>query len=167
MSLAPPSPPDGIHLRPAGPGDVAAIHGLLTRYAADQLLLPRSPADILARIANFAVAETVPGGAFVGCVALRDYGTRLFEVRSLAVHPDFLERRIGSALVAFQVDRVRRAGGGRVFALTYHPRLFTRLGFAAVDKSLFPEKIWSDCQACPKRDCCDEEAVLLEAEAAT
>jgi amino-acid N-acetyltransferase len=34
-----------------------------------------------------------------------------------------------------------------------------------VDKALFPEKIWSDCQACPKRDRCDEEAVLREVRA--
>ena len=162
MSSVPPSkPPDDIRFRMAGPDDVPAIHALLTRYAADQLLLPRSPEDILSRIANFAVAETTDG-VFAGCVALRDYGNRLFEVRSLAVHPDFIERRIGSNLVRFQTERLRHSGGCRVFALTYHPHLFTRLGFAPADKALFPEKIWSDCQICPRQHCCDEDAVLLE-----
>jgi amino-acid N-acetyltransferase len=162
MSPAPPCrQPDDIRFRMAVPDDVPTIHALLAGYAADQLLLPRSPEDLHARIANFAVAETATG-VFAGCVALRDYGNRLFEVRSLAVHPDFLQRGIGSALVEFQTERLRRAGGGRVFALTSHPHLFLRLGFAPVDKSLFPEKIWSDCQMCPKQNCCDEDAVLLE-----
>jgi len=50
----------------------------------------------------------------------------------------------------------------RIFALTMRPRLFQRLGFKVVDKELFPQKVWSDCSKCPKRDCCDEVAVSLD-----
>ena len=59
---------------------------------------------------------------------------------------------------------LRERGGGpfRVFALTYQEKFFRHLGFRIVDKSLFPEKIWSDCAVCPKKDRCDEIAVLME-----
>lgn len=154
--------PDGIRLRAAVATDVSAIHDLLAQYAAAQLLLPRTREELDARLASFAVAEAVATGAFAGCVALRDYGARLFEVRSLAVHPDFLGRGLGSALIAFMAERLRQTGGGRVFALTRHPHLFMRQGFVKVDKTRFPEKIWSDCQLCPKQHCCDEDALLLE-----
>ncbi len=51
---------------------------------------------------------------------------------------------------------------GRVFALTLRSNFFIRLGFQLVSKERFPEKIWNDCDNCPKQDCCDEDAVLLE-----
>ena len=50
----------------------------------------------------------------------------------------------------------------RVFALTYRANFFCRLGFRIVSKELFPQKIWSDCSVCPKKDRCDETAVLME-----
>ena len=50
----------------------------------------------------------------------------------------------------------------RVFTLTYQDVFFSRLGFQVVEKDLFPQKIWSDCWICPKKDCCDEIAMLLD-----
>ena len=38
---------------------------------------------------------------------------------------------------------------------------FRRLGFQVVDKYSFPPKIWSDCCVCPKKDHCDETAVMI------
>ena len=50
----------------------------------------------------------------------------------------------------------------RVFALTYKPAFFERLGFHMVDKLTLPEKVWKDCLHCSKLYHCDEVAVLLE-----
>ena len=50
----------------------------------------------------------------------------------------------------------------RLFALTLRPDFFSSLGFEEVPKSLFPEKIWSDCSKCAKRSRCDETAMLLK-----
>lgn len=147
-------------LRPAGLDDVQQICSLLGSYARERLLLPRSQDDIAERIRNFRVAEL--HGEFVGCLAVRDYGGNLYEVRSLAVAKEFNDRGIGSSIVANAVESLMRKGEPvRLFALTYRAHFFERLGFEVVDKTQFPEKIWSDCAICSKKDKCDETAVLI------
>lgn len=141
--------------------DIMAIHDLLKVYAEERLLLPRPPEDILEKIRNFRIAEV--DGVFAGCAALRDYGSSLYEVRSLAVVKKFTGCRIGSELVNNFI-RIKQEEGesAKIFALTYRDNFFCRLGFHIVDKTMFPEKIWSDCVLCPKKNCCDEIAVLFE-----
>ncbi len=53
-------------------------------------------------------------------------------------------------------------GVRRVFALTFRPDFFERLGFKKVDKSVLPHKIWTDCLKCVKFPDCDEIAVVKE-----
>ena len=141
--------------------DVMAIHDLLKVYAEDRLLLPRPPEDILEKIRNFRIAEV--DGKFAGCAALRDYGNSLYEVRSLAVVKEFIGCRIGSQLVSrFLKEKQEEGVPAKIFALTYRDNFFCNLGFRIVEKDMFPEKIWSDCILCPKKNCCDEIAVLFE-----
>lgn len=143
--------------------DVMKIFHLLNIYAAEHLLLSRDSEDILEKIGNFRIAEL--NGEFAGCAALRNYGGGLFEIRSLAVRRDLAGRRIGSRLVTNFLEEKKRAGEPvRIFALTYRANFFCNLGFRIVDKSMFPGKIWSDCVLCPKKDRCDETAVLYEIE---
>lgn len=155
---------DDIHkttVRAAAPEDVNFIYELLAGYAKERLLLPRPHLDLLERIGNFLIAEVE--GEQAGCCALRDYGGGLYEVRSLAVAKKFLNRGIASEMVLCHMERLRKKGvPARLFALTYRDAFFNRLGFRIVDKSMFPEKIWSDCAICPKKDHCDETAVLTE-----
>ena len=149
-------------IRKAEEQDAREIAGLLNSYAADQLLLPRTEEDVMKYLGNFIVAET-ESGVFAGCAALRDFGDSLYEVRSLAVRKEFAGKGLGTELVGFLVDRLRNSGKpSRIFALTYRAAIFKRLGFHTVSKDLFPQKIWSDCSVCPKKDCCDEEAVMRE-----
>jgi len=58
----------------------------------------------------------------------------------------------------------RLLGAKRVFALTYQPQFFERLGFKKVDKTVLPHKIWADCMRCVKFPDCDEIALLKELE---
>lgn len=149
------------NIRPAEEKDIEQITDLLNSYAKDQLLLPRTYEDVRKRLSNFIIAEA--NGKFAGCVAVRDFGENLFEVRSLAVKREYEGQGIGSKLVGFSVENLKAHHAPcRIFALTYRSRLFTRMGFSPVSKDLFPQKIWSDCAVCAKKDCCDEEAVLLE-----
>ncbi len=153
-------PPIG--LRPAGIDDIDAIVELLAGPASEGQVLPRSRLEVEERIRNFQVAEAFDaGGRIVGCVALRDFGAGLYEVRSLVVQPEYMNQRIGSQLIAAAVQCVRKAAGNSVFALTYHPRLFEHQGFERVDKRMFPLKVWHDCRKCRKRHACDEIALLL------
>jgi amino-acid N-acetyltransferase len=47
-----------------------------------------------------------------------------------------------------------------VFAFTYVPEFFARLGFEEVERGELPLKAWKDCLRCPKFHNCDEIAVL-------
>ena len=149
-----------IHFRPAQAEDAERIADMLVPYAREGLVLPRSAAEIRGHIASFLVAER--GGQVLGCVALRDYGSGLQEVRSLVVSPEAAGHGIDTQLVDAAVELARTRGASRVFALTLRSHLFCRLGFIEVDKAMFPQKVWLDCARCRKRDQCDEVAVLLD-----
>ena len=69
--------------------------------------------------------------------------------------------RQGLLLVRACLEEGPTLGITRVFALTYQEAFFARLGFAVVDKSVLPQKIWADCVHCAKYPDCDETAVFL------
>ncbi len=145
---------------PAQAEDVSAIAALLAPYAAEGTVLPRSEENIRFYLPNFRVAKI--DGKIVGCVAVRDFGNQLFEVRSLVVARDLHGSGIGRMLVEHEIERLRsRLTEWKLFTLTRTPEFFVRIGFQLVDRTLFPEKIWSDCAICPKRDACDETALLI------
>jgi len=157
--------PDGaglIIIRRAVANDAIAIAALIAERAPESSLLLLSPKEVRERIDFFSVAETADSG-MAGCVAERDYGDGLVEIRSLAVARNQANKGVGSLLVERIVKR-RTADGNTtgLFALTSKTSFFERLGFRIVEKERFPKKIWLDCEKCPKKDRCDELAVLLE-----
>ena len=161
--MAAQSPCAGASLRPARLEDAPAIYALLATFSTEGKLLPRPVADIQARIANFLVVEL--DGTIAACGALRDFGNNLNEIRSLAVRRDLAGQGLGSRLVKALLNKaLERIGGGhgQVFALTYRVEFFKRLGFRVIDKYTFPPKIWSDCCVCPRKDHCDETAVVID-----
>ncbi len=145
--------------RMATPGDVGQIVSLIQPYAERGLVLPRRPEEVRQRLGNFIVAER--DGVVVGCVALRDYGEGLEEIRTLAVAESVQGRGVGTLLVRATIHLARQRETTRLFALTVRPNLFVHLSFTIVPKSRFPAKVWSDCRLCAKRDRCDETAVVL------
>ena len=148
-------------VREAVESDVKKIHELLTIYSKKAIVLARSEEDIRFYLGNFLVAEV--GGVVRGCAAARDFGNDLLEVRSMVVEPGFQGKGIGRAMIEALIAGLRiRRKKFRLFALTYQVEFFKALGFRVVDRSLFPEKIWSDCAKCPKNACCDETAMLIE-----
>lgn len=150
-------------VRHAAAGDVPAIFDLLEPYARKGIVLRRSQEDILAFIGNFRVA--LGKGNICGCVAVRDFGSDLLEVRSLVVAQAFHGQGVGRQLIRFVIDELtekRPSVKWHLFTLTGQPGFFERLGFKVVSKERFPEKIWSDCSKCPKQHCCDETALLFE-----
>ena len=146
-------------IRKATLQDTRAIHGLLVGFAQDGLVLPRSLAEIYESIRDFHVDEE--DGRVVGVAALSLYWEDLAEVRSLAVQADYGGRGIGRELVAACLDEARQLGIRRVFALTYQPVFFEKLGFNAIEKADLPQKIWRDCMKCAKFPDCDELALII------
>lgn len=149
-----------ITVRKADERDVQDIHALLEHYADQGIVLRRSREDILHYLGNFFVVEE--NGKVVGCSALRDFGNDLLELRSLVISPIRQGRGFGRRLVSEIVRQVNsQRDKWRIFTLTGEPDFFAKLGFYAVARERFPEKIWSDCRNCPKNHCCDEVALML------
>ncbi len=146
-------------IRPARSEDVPAMAELINGYAAQNLMLPRSEAQLLRHLSDFVVAEAE--GQVVGCVGLARLSPDLAEIRSLAVAPEMQGRGIGRALVEYVLNVAREVGIAQVCALTLKPRFFETLGFQIVDRWDISPKIWQECIYCPKFHRCDEIAVIL------
>jgi amino-acid N-acetyltransferase len=149
---------NSVIVRPATVRDVPAIDRLITPFAERGIMLFRSHAELYESLREFVVAEDA--GEVVGICALEIVWADLAEVRSLAVHPGRQGKGIGRKLVEAVVDEARRLEVQRLFTLTYEQAFFERLGFAVVDKSALPTKVWSVCIKCPKRHGCDEIAMV-------
>lgn len=144
-------------IRPARPADLMEMMAILDGFAAQGLLLPRTPDDVLRHIDEFVVAVDSTG--VVGCAGLRVYSPVLAEVVGVAVAERCHGRGIGRHLVETLVDEANRLGIRRLFALTLQLEFFQKLGFSPTSVAEFPEKIERDCAGCARRRACIEIAV--------
>lgn len=140
--------------------DARAIHQLLLEYAQNGQLLGRSLLDIYENIRDFYVYEE--RGRILGAGALAICWEDLAEVRSLAVAPGQQGKGIGRKIVKSCLNEAGELGLKRVFALTYQPDFFRKLGFCSIEKAELPQKIWGDCLKCVKFPDCDEFALAIE-----
>jgi len=147
-------------VRSAKVSDVEVIHGLINSYAERDEMLFRPLGDIYKNLQGFLVAEA--DGEVVGCCALEVVWSDLGEIKSLAVAEANKGIGVGKMLVDGAVGEARRLGLGRLFALTLNRSFFEKQGFAVVDKSSLPMKVWSDCARCPKQQNCDEIAMVKD-----
>ncbi|MFN7591506.1 MAG: N-acetyltransferase [Planctomycetota bacterium] len=152
-------------VRPAVVADARSIMTLVNELAIQQVMLPRSPASVIENIRDFVIAEV--GGEFAGCGALAITWSDIAEVRSLAVAPAMQKHGIGRVLVDALVDDATRLGIPRLFAFTYVPDFFAKMGFTICQHEDLPHKVFNDCMHCPKFLACDEIAMtrVLDAKA--
>jgi amino-acid N-acetyltransferase len=150
-------------IRKARIADVKAIQSLVNDFAKREQMLPRSLNELYESVRDFIVYEDQ--GHIIGVCALRIMWDDLGEIRSLAVRPQDQKKGIGKQLVKRCLKEAKEIGLQRVFALTYQPLFFKKLGFHDVDKAKLPQKIWSDCIKCHKFPECDEHAVILSLKA--
>jgi amino-acid N-acetyltransferase len=147
-----------LELRKASLTDIPVILDLINAYAAKGIMLPRTEFEMAENIRDFLVA--FDSGRLVGCGALHFYTATSGEVRSLAVDPEVKTKGIGRALVEALEEEARAQDLHSIFAFTYVPGFFGKLGFEEVDRGELPLKAWKDCLRCPKFQACDEIAVL-------
>ena len=159
-------------IRPATIHDVSRIQAVINSHAELGKMLFKSLAQLYEGIRDFGVYELPAaggdsatggasgGGEVVGCVALTILWADLSEVRSLAVDEAHRGRGIGRMLMDWAVSEARRLQIRKMMSLTYEQRFFEKLGFEVVDKETLPLKVWSDCVRCPKRNGCDEIAMV-------
>lgn len=149
-----------ILIRKAKLEDVKTIHKIIGEQARFGHVLARAMTDLYSQIRDFTVCVNDESGEIVGCGALKIVWEDLAEIRSVAVQSSFQNAGLGSKLIEALIDEADSMGINRVFVLTYRVRLFERLGFEQMDKSLLPHKIWADCINCPKFPECDEIALV-------
>jgi amino-acid N-acetyltransferase len=145
-------------LRKARMSDIGGILALINGYARQGIMLPRNEFELSEGIRDFTVL--CDGARILGCAALHFYGPTMAEVRSLAVHPDSKGSGGGRLLMEALEREARDYDLAALFAFTYVPGFFTKLGYREVDRAELPLKAWKDCLRCPKFQACDEIAVL-------
>lgn len=119
-------------VRRARTADVPHIKSLVDIYAGSgRKLLAKELGTLYEDVQEFRVAEV--DGRVVGCGALHVLWSDLGEIRTLAVHPDYLKHRIGRALLDELIALARELGLSRLFALTFHTAFFGRAGFTEIE----------------------------------
>jgi amino-acid N-acetyltransferase len=146
-------------LRKAKTKDVLAMQRLINGFADKGAMLHRSLSELYENIRDFFVIEE--DGEVVGCAALHVSWKDLAELKSLAVAESCQGRGYGRQLIQACTEEGSDIGLSRIFALTYVPELFVKMGYAVVDKAQLPRKVWTECVYCPKFPDCGEVAVLL------
>jgi amino-acid N-acetyltransferase len=147
-------------IRKAKLDDVKEMQRLIKLYSSRGAVLPRSLSDLYDHLRDFFVYSK--NRTVVGICALHICWDDLAEIRSLIVREESRNAGIGAKLVKACIQESKALGVNRVFALTYRPEFFERLGFKQVDKSVLPHKIWTDCLHCVKFPDCDEVALVKD-----
>ncbi len=149
---------DSLQVRKAAMGDIAPLLELINGYAAKGIMLSRTEFELSENIRDFSVIYS--GNHLMGCGALHFYSPAMGEVRSLAVAESAKTHGVGRLVVDALVQEAGRYLLDAVFAFTYVPRFFEKVGFREVERGALPLKAWKDCLRCPKFQSCDEIAVL-------
>lgn len=140
--------------------DVEAIHGLISGYAEKGLMLARARNLIYESLRDIVIAEE--DGRIIGTGALHTIWDELAEVRALAVAPQVTKTGVGRQIVEVLTEEAHQLGVKKLFALTYQPGFFAKLGYRQVNKEELPHKIWKECINCAKFPNCDEIAMVKE-----
>lgn len=123
-------------------------------------MLPRTLGEVYENLRDFFVVRDARG--LQACVAMHIVWEDLAEVRSLAVREESQAQGLGAVLVRACVEEARELGLAMLFALTYRPAFFEKLGFRQADVMTLPRKVWNECYRCPKFPNCNEIAMVLE-----
>lgn len=148
-------------IRKAHPDDVLRISTLIDPYVREEIVLPRSEEVILRDIDQTFVAQS-SDGSIVGTLTAIFFSETLCELRALVVLKGEQGKGAGKLLVDHVLKDLQQnmpLDTLTVFALTYVPDFFLKIGFQVTDKEHFPQKIFDVCHFCPREDNCNEIAV--------
>lgn len=138
-----------IHIRKARKSDLLAIQGLLSTYFLDMEGL--GPED-------FVLAEI--DEKVIGCAAIiksESHGKNFLEIHSIAVHPNFRGKEVGTRLVKYLLTTIEDPGCD-LYVRTTAPVFFEKLNFRKIENS---EKLflWEDCESCEHFEKCTQHAM--------
>jgi amino-acid N-acetyltransferase len=138
-----------ILIRKAGNSDLLAIQRLLSTYFLDMKGLEAE---------DFVLAEI--DGQIRGCAALiksEFQGKEFLEIHSIAVHPNFRGKGIGTRLVKHLLTTIDEPACD-LYVRTTAPHFFEKLNFEKIGNS---EKLllWEDCENCEHFEKCMQHAM--------
>jgi len=143
--------------------DARDIFDLVNSLSGDGTLLRRSYAEICENIRDFTVvSRATPEGdtEFLGCGALHLYGPHLAEIRSIVVKPEYRGIGAGDELIEALIAEAEEHRILSVCLFTRIPDYFEHLGFRVAERNAMPDKIYKDCQTCPRLYAYDEVAMV-------
>ena len=158
------SKPSRITLRAADSSDARRLHALITANLEEGHLLPRTLGELEVHAHRFVVA--VRGRTIVGCAELAPLGTRVAEVRSLAIDRSARSHGAGTMLVEEIRRQAGREGYEKLCAFTATPGYFVRMRFSIVPHLWLQEKIFTDCVGCPLFRRCGKYAMEVSLDSA-
>jgi amino-acid N-acetyltransferase len=138
-----------ILIRKAGNSDLLAIQRLLSTYFLDMKGLEAE---------DFVLAEI--DGQIRGCAALiksEFQGKEFLEIHSIAVHPNFRGKGIGTRLVKHLLTTIDESACD-LYVRTTAPHFFEKLNFEKIGNS---QKLllWEDCENCEHFEKCMQHAM--------
>lgn len=142
-------------IRRARESDAEAIARLIAVFAAEALMLRRTPEMVALGIDDYVVGVDA-GGTIVACGALKEYSPSVAEIAAIAVSREVHGGGIGKRIVGAVEMLALKRDIYDVFALTLQPEFFAAIGYQRVDRARYPEKIRRDCLACSRRFACNE-----------
>jgi len=148
-----------IVIRPGTRADAEALNALIGQHQREGHLLPRHVDEIRRRAGRFVVFEA--DGAIQACAELAPLSAAVAEVRSLVVSQDFRRVGVAARLVDEVRQRAKAAGFDTLCAFTHDARFFVRQNFSIVPHLWLPEKVQTDCGACPLIRRCGQQAMVL------
>ncbi|MBA2707901.1 MAG: GNAT family N-acetyltransferase [Gemmatimonadaceae bacterium] len=126
-------------IRPAARADADAIWELVSVFAGEGLMLPRTREQIGIKLDGYVVASAA--GRIVACAALDEYSPSLAEVSSVAVARSEHGAGLGTQVV-LGVERLARARDiGELFAMSLTDSFFLSMNYQPTSISRYPEKL--------------------------
>ncbi|MCS5718094.1 amino-acid N-acetyltransferase [Herbiconiux sp. CPCC 205763] len=137
-----------VTVRRARTSDVPRIQELVEPLVQRRILLGKDAVVFYEAVQEFRVAED-SNGDLVGCGALHVFWEDLGEVRTLAVHDDWLGQGIGRALVQRIESDALELGLSRLFCLTFEVPFFEHNGYTASPLSLVAPEVYAELVRSP------------------
>ncbi|NVJ58946.1 MAG: argininosuccinate lyase [Gammaproteobacteria bacterium] len=140
-------------------GDIEQIYQIVNYWSVQGENLPRTREDILNQLSSFKLIKN-RDGKVVACGSLHIYDEVLVEIRSLSVNPEYQGKGLGKRVVFSLLSFASQMGLQKAFVLTRQPEFFKQCDFTPSSLEELPKKVLKDCQFCPRKERCDEEAFV-------
>lgn len=125
--------------------DIPSVLGVMRPFVAAGKLLPRTEADVAAKLEDFYVYDF--DGGVRACASLHKYDDGQFEIAAVAVDEAYSHIGIGPKLVESLVQKAKSCGAKSVFIMTTQASdWFEKIGFAEDKIDSIPDerkKLWS------------------------